>query len=290
MPYWRGQGLGTDKSPIALEVNRHEIGVIGLPAGLDGLTVAQISDLHIDQWNAAITEAAVDLVNGLKADLVVCTGDTIAEGKHYLHDVTYLLSQLKANIGKFACLGNHDYSDGEESLAVRRALRQADFNVLVNEAIQLTINQTPLMLAGADDLELGNQNLMSTARHWDDEIRTLLLCHNPTNFESIASFRPDLVLSGHTHGGQLPIPEKLLQWLLGSRFVSGHYWERDSQLYVNRGLGASVLIHHWMNRRLALPTPRWKVHAEVSLFQLTRASTPQPGNAAAPLSSCHLPQ
>lgn len=271
--YWAGKGLGTERSRYALDVNRQTIVIDSLPEAFEGFTVVQISDLHIDRWNAAIVESAIEAVNDIHPDLLLCTGDVIADGKDYLGDVSHLLIQMNARHRKLACLGNHDYSDGSESLGVRNALNKAGFEVLINESMQLDYNNSHINIAGADDYELGTQCLTSTHQALSEEAPTILLCHNPSNFKAITAHKPNLVLSGHTHGGQIPIPQRLLKKLLGTPFVSGHYHHQDSQLYVNRGLGVTVFIHHWLNQRLSLPTPRWKVRSEITVLTLSRGGS-----------------
>jgi hypothetical protein len=257
------------------DINYHEISIAGLSDGFEGFTIAQISDLHIDRWNTPVVEAAVDAVNRLKADLVVCTGDVIAHGPEYLGDVTHLLRQFEGRVGKLACLGNHDYSDHSGSHGVRDALHRGGFDVLINESTELTAHGKKLQLAGADDLILGRQCLKATSRKLIEHVPTVLLSHNPENFKAMARFQPDLILSGHTHGGQIKVPAAIHRRLMGSPYVAGLYRQMQSKLYVNRGLGAAVFVEHWDNFmgrswRMSIPTPRWWVRPEISVFRLTR--------------------
>ncbi len=251
------------------ETTWQPVNVSGLPAAFEGFTIAQLSDMHIDRWNIPALEKAIQRINALRVDLVVCTGDTIAHGREYLSDLTYLLRQIQARVGKIACLGNHDYSDGEGGLGVRRSMQAGGFEVLVNDSLTLWQQHQRLQVAGLDDLLLGQQCLNTVARRLDADYPLVMLSHNPSNFDAVATLRPDLMLSGHTHGGQIPVPQWLYRKLFGSPYIAGSYWKDQSRLYVNRGLGVSVLVHHWMQQRLSLPTPRWKVRAELSLFTLT---------------------
>ncbi len=252
---------------LPFRVTRHEIPIAHLPEAFNGFIIAQVSDLHIDRWNRRIVEAAIDGINALKPDLIVFTGDAIAEGNDYLGDVSHLLKQMHARHGKLACLGNHDYSDYSGGYGVREALRKAGFDVLVNESATLALGHQHLQVAGADDLLLGSQCLETTARRLETDRPTILLSHNPKNFEAMAGFKPDLVLSGHTHGGQIQIPRQWHQGILGA-YISGLYHQQGSRLYVNRGLGSAVFVHHWGERRIALPTPRLLVQPEISVFTL----------------------
>lgn len=255
---------------LLFEVTRHRIAVPGLPSAARGLKIVQISDLHVDVWNRGVLERAIHRVNALKPDILVCTGDTIANGRRYIGDLTDMLKRFDARYGKFACLGNHDYSDGGGSIHVRRGLKQAGFDVLVNDSVPVRLpgGQT-LHVAGADDLIMGRQCLRKTSRQWRGDSPVILLNHNPENFDAVSRFDPALTLSGHTHGGQILMPDGLRRRLLASPYVAGLYREGNSPLYVNRGLGSAVFVHHTAKgRRITIPTPRLAVRPEISVFVL----------------------
>lgn len=257
---------------IPFELTRHTVPIRGLSAAFEGFTIAQISDLHMEAFNRPVLEAAIETVNRLQPDLVVSTGDHIVQGRRYLDDLQQLLSKFEARVGKYACLGNHDYEDCDDSAGVRRALSGAEFQVLVNEHVLLQCEGQTLQLAGADDLMLGRQCLETLTQGLSPEEPVILLNHNPANFRHVSTFNPDLVLSGHTHGGQFGLPTWLTRLQVGSYYVAGHYQEGDSRLYVNRGLGTSVFVLEWAENFWTLPTFRWQTPAEVSLFTLTAAS------------------
>lgn len=254
------------------ELTRHTVPIQGLPAAFEGFTIAQISDLHIEAYNLPVLEAAIETVNRLQPDLVVSTGDHIVQGRRYLNDLQNLMSKFEAKLGKYACLGNHDYEDHEDSAGVCRALSGAEFQVLVNMHVHLQRDGQTLQLAGADDLMLGRQCLKTVTQRLSLEEPVILLNHNPANFQYVSTYKPDLVLSGHTHGGQFGLPTWLTRLQVGSYYVAGHYQEGDSRLYVNRGLGTSVFVWEWAESFLTMPTFRWKTPAEVSLFTLTAGS------------------
>lgn len=256
------------RSHFPFEVRTLPILMEALPRAFEGFRIVQISDLHIDHWNRSVVETAIDVVNGLQADLLICTGDVIADGARFLPDVTFLLKQFQARLGKLACLGNHDYSDGNGGTGTRYSLETAGFEVLVNGSLVLTQAGQRLRVAGVDDLLLGRQCLQQTRRALEGEPPAILLSHNPENFEALATLQPGLVLSGHTHGGQIHLPYGLHRRLFGTRYLAGLYRHEGSQLYVNRGLGSAVFVHQACGKRLALPTPRWAVHPEISVFEL----------------------
>ncbi len=274
-PVWMKRVAQLFEKSLPFDVTHHIVPIPRLPKAFEGFKLVQVSDMHVDCWNRPVVEAAVDVINGLRADVLMCTGDTIAHGKQFLNDVTYLLSRMQARHGKLACLGNHDYSDGDGSLALRAAMTKAGFDLLINDSTRLTVQHQQLQLAGADDLILGKQCLASTHRALTPDLPTILLSHNPENFEAMARFKPDLILSGHTHGGQIRMPLRLYQALLNSPYVAGLYQLADfpSRLYVNRGLGSAVFVHHLLGQRFACPTPRLAMPPEISVFHLVSTET-----------------
>lgn len=258
---------------LAFDVTRHEVKIPHLTRAFQGFKIVQISDLHIDRWNTWMVDAAIEPINAMKPDLIVCTGDTIANGNQYLPEVIQLLRRLQARHGKLACLGNHDYSDWSGSRGVRRAFRESGFDVLVNESTTLTVQHQQLQLAGVDDLILGKPCLHTVGRRLDPEKPLVMLSHNPESFDRLSHLKPGLVLSGHTHGGQIAAPAWLHRHVFRSPYVAGWYQHQDSRLYVNRGLGSAVFIHYKDGKRYSIPTPRLAVQPEISVFTLTQTST-----------------
>ncbi|MDD3012544.1 MAG: metallophosphoesterase [Candidatus Gastranaerophilales bacterium] len=253
-----------------IEITVHEVKIDNLSEKLNGLTIAQISDLHITEWNIDLIEHTIEVVNRLKPDIVTMTGDAICNGKKFLPCLTTLFKEIDSKYGKFTCIGNHDHSDGDGSAAIQHTYRKANFHVLMNCSAGVNIQGETIYFAGADDIELGKQNIVSMTKNIPPEAKSIFLTHNPLNFDQLTKFNPDLVLAGHTHGGQIipAISKFLYKHLYKSDYISGFYKTENSLLYVNRGIGTALLSPLILNKKLIINTPRICSKPEISLFRL----------------------
>jgi predicted MPP superfamily phosphohydrolase len=218
-----------------------DIVIPGLPAAFDGYRVAQLSDLHLGgltppKWG----EAWARLTNAALPDLVAVTGDLVSSGTDFHHDIARVIGRLRATDGVYVSMGNHDYfGDGEPLVTL---LRQTGAVVLRNEGRKVTRHGAQLFVAGVDDTWTKRADLIRTLADRDPEACTLLLAHDPELFPLAARHGVNLVLSGHTHGGQIALPffpELLGLGKLAHRFHLGLYRDGDSSLYVHGGLGTT---------------------------------------------------
>ncbi|HEY1380393.1 MAG TPA: metallophosphoesterase, partial [Gemmataceae bacterium] len=255
--------------PTWLEVNRLHVPVRDLPAEFDGFRLVQLSDLHCgpkvtDDYLAE----AVDLALAQRPDLVVLTGDFIHKGYRHVRRVAHSVARLRAPHGVFAVLGNHDYSI-RNALGLRRhrhlhqavadALAAEGVRVLRNETVPLERNGASLDLTGVDDLWSRTCDLDAAYAGTDPNCPRVVLAHNPRTVEHLAGRRCDLMLSGHTHGGQIDLP-RLGRVTLGKRarkFAAGMYEYEGTYLYVNKGVGFGWRL-------------RYNVRPEVAVFTLRR--------------------
>jgi predicted MPP superfamily phosphohydrolase len=223
-------------------VTDQRIWLNGLPQAFGGLRVLQLSDIHHSLFFPLDRVAqAVELANSLNPDLVALTGDFITYSRRSIGPVTEMLGTLRSRLGVVAVLGNHDFRVGADMVA--RALRRQRIKVLRNRHVVLRDGGEALHVAGVDDLGYGAD--LSAALHGvPDGAPTILLAHNPRLVRRAARHGVGLILSGHTHGGQVNLP------LLGSvygrspeqlRYKIG--WDRlgGTQIYVSRGIGTIVL-------------------------------------------------
>jgi len=215
-----------------------------LPAALSGLTIVQLSDLHVGTFvGERELAAAISLVRDAKADVVVLTGDLLD------HDVSYapVLSRFArslqglARYGVFAVPGNHDHYAGARE--VLRGLREADCKVLLNRHVRIGQPGAQLVLAGLDDVagpRFGSPGplLDEAFAGAPDQLARVLLSHNPAFFPT-SHKQSDLTLSGHTHGGQVTLFINPAELVLRHGLVRGLYTVEGSQLYVNRGFGTA---------------------------------------------------
>ena len=225
------------------KVTRVTLQFANLPAGLDGLTIAHVSDVHagIHLEEEAMREI-VTQTNALGADLVAITGDLIDISRSYIPPYTRAFRDLHAPLGAVAVMGNHDRYTGED--AVVAGARDAGHIVLRNAVHVIERGGAVLAVAGVEDPpgwgrdDPQRVDVDVTLRRAPPEAFTIMLAHRPGVFDGAAPRGVPLTLAGHIHGGQLYIPG--LGWSAGSmitKYVMGHFRQGDSQLYVSRGIG-----------------------------------------------------
>ena len=209
----------------------------------DGLRIVQLTDIHHSLYTPLEdVERAVRMANHLQPDLIALTGDYVTFSPTYIWPVAQVLGQLRARLGVFAVLGNHDFQvDADE---MTRALEAHQIHVLRNSHFAVNSGHARLWLVGVDDLWWNADDLEAGMRHVPIREPKILLCHNPAGIRMAAQHQIDLVLSGHTHGGQVRLPVVgglYTKSKLGRRFIQG--WNRldGTQIYVSRGIG-KVLV------------------------------------------------
>lgn len=219
-------------------VRRVDVRVAGLPRAFDGYRVVQLSDLHIGSMSPR--ERALGWVrtaNELDADAIALTGDYVTNGVAFHEQIADVLLRLRAKDGVFAVLGNHDYfGEGEPMIGL---LRAGGIRVLRNEHTTIERDGEPLTIAGVDDAWTGRADVEAATRGASRPM--IALSHDPKLFPALADRGASLVLSGHTHWGQVGVPF-LKRWNVGSftyRYHAGLYALGDAWLYVNAGLGTT---------------------------------------------------
>jgi predicted MPP superfamily phosphohydrolase len=225
--------------PHQYEITQTDIFIPNLPDSFEGFRITQLTDLHhsrivgIDQIRRVI-----ELAQGTKPDLFVLTGDYTTTYRRYVEPCAEALGALNAPEGVWAILGNHDhYTDPE---LTTRALARHKIAVLNNANTVLKRGTESLQLAGIDDWSWNGTDWKRAFYGLDPAQPTVLLSHQPGVFDLPQARTASLVISGHTHGGQIKLP------LLGApaRFVTAHlkydnglFKREQSQLYVSRGTG-----------------------------------------------------
>lgn len=244
--------LGTDGyfESYRLELKKIEIRLPRLPRAFDGFTIVQLSDFHYEEdFSAVPIRKAVELVNGLGSDVVAFTGDFVTvpilmPRRHAYHHsansafpCARILSQIKACVGKFAVLGNHDVY--ENPALVTSALNAHHIPVLKNISIPIEKDGARFWLAGVDDAMEGFPDLGAALKKVPADETTVLLVHEPDFADEAALARVDLQLSGHSHGGQIWIPGIGAPWLpkLARKYPRGLYKIENLMLYTNIGIG-----------------------------------------------------
>ncbi len=275
-------------------VNEVEIPIANLPAALDGMRIAQLSDIHIGSYMpVAQVRRAVGMANELKADLTVVTGDFLTTRSDPLEDCIAELSRLRAPLGVWGCNGNHEiYADAEEKSA--ELFQKYGMKLLRQENAELRWQGAAFNLIGVDYQrqqrdEQGNRppmlpGMQALVRR---DVPNILMSHNPNSFPKAAELGIELSLAGHTHGGQVRVEILDHRWSPAeflTHYVAGLYRrpllspagmdddedkplaqqaapqpKNSSAIYVNRGLGT-----------IGAPI-RLGVPPEITLIKLRRA-------------------
>jgi uncharacterized protein len=238
-----------------IDVAHREVSLQGLPADFDGMRLAQISDIHMDAYTEPFfLRRVVERINQQKPDVVLLTGDFVTSGRApntAAHDAAWQCARLLKGLEcrqVYAILGNHDVTSGPE--VVEAALRTNGITVLRNSYLPLERGQGRLWLTGLDDPVSGYPDLDVTIPEQIRNVRNepvVLLCHAPDYATVVqahsAGQAVDLMISGHTHGGQvrLPLIGALVLPPMGRRFVEGWFQLDRMKLYVNRGIGTIEL-------------------------------------------------
>jgi hypothetical protein len=221
------------------ELTETLVRVRDLPERFEGFRVVQVSDVHHGRL-VPIEEVrrVVELANSARADMVALTGDYTTSLRRYVEPCAEALAELRAPEGVWAVLGNHDHNtDGP---LTRQALRRRGIEVLTNQNTVLTRGADALQLAGADDWGWGKADFARAVRGLDAARPTLLLSHEPMALDVPETRGVSLILSGHTHGGQVALPfvgaPAAYLWK-HLKYLRGTYESEGTQLYVSRGTG-----------------------------------------------------
>ena len=245
--------------PYAPVVRRYDVPIKGLPRALDGYTIAHISDTHygpfvsIDQIRHAIKMA-----NDLAPDFTVLTGDYVHRTRKAIDLGVGIFSEVRAKHGVAAVLGNHDH--WEDAVACRKVFEQIGLPAI--DGSRLFLNATGrvdsarpgegICLAGIGDLWEDVVNIGQTLRGVDPEVPRILLSHNPDVAEDRShQERIDLMLSGHTHGGQISVPYRgtiIVPSAFGQRYAGGWCEGPTHPVIVSRGVGLAVMPYRFRVR------------------------------------------
>lgn len=227
--------------PFRLTVEHQQIHLRRLPRELDGFRVVQLSDVHHSPFTSREQiKRAVDTANSLCPDIVALTGDYVSKERAYAAPCAELLGELRARHGVYAVLGNHDH--WTDAALITDLFRAEGINVLVNQGMRFENNGAAFWLAGVDDTMVGLEDLpLALAGASTNEFK-LLLAHNPIILRRAARAGVDLVLSGHTHGGQVSLrSDRNASGRPRRRLLKGLARQGETQIYVTRGLGTVVL-------------------------------------------------
>lgn len=224
----------------SLSLEKIDIRLKRLPKRLDGFRLVHLSDIHHSPFTKLEHIArAVKVANRLNPEMFVLTGDYVSHETEYIEPVAEVLGRLAAEHGIHACLGNHDHWTDAD--LVTDSFRRSGINVLINEGFRFTAREASFWLCGVDDYMVGKTDLRAALHgSFPDEMK-LLLAHNPVILRQAARFDVDLILSGHTHGGQVKLRDEDKRILAPRRLKNGLHQRRETQIYITRGIGTVVL-------------------------------------------------
>ncbi len=266
--------IGADATllePNRPRIVRKDLSLRRWPARLDGFTIVLLSDFHYDPYfSIHPLHASIGMVNDLRPDLIVLTGDFVTaplfggndeKAASAAEPCARLLRQMYSKHGSWAVMGNHDYATDPER--VTNALQAEGIRCLANQSVAIERDGARFWLAGVNDVLNQAADLPETLSHVPSDEPTVLLAHEPDYADVVARHPVDLQLSGHSHGGQIRLP-----WLgplylpaLARKYVWGLYRVGNLTLYTNPGLGTIVL------------PVRWNCPPEITLLTLRRSST-----------------
>jgi uncharacterized protein len=246
---------GDDDGPSAEAIlrarNRIQVrrfaGPIHYTEHLSHLRIAHLTDLHVGRvtpW--AVQLAAVDMTNEEKPDLVLLTGDFVCHSQTYLDRLEYLISRFQVPV--MAVLGNHDYWSGADE--VRLALRRGGAEVLDNRHTLIGLRHQMIQVVGLDDAYTGHARRDEALKGLRKDVPSIAMSHIAEEADGLWAHGVPLVLSGHTHAGQITLArlhELALGKLAGHKYVHGLYGSRTNggsfpgAVYVGAGIGASVM-------------------------------------------------
>lgn len=226
-----------------LKVDRVTLTLPNLPSRFAGLTVAFLSDIHHGPYcSLDYVAGIVRTVASLDADLVILGGDYSLRDAKFIAPCLELLGALSAPLGVYAVLGNHDYAHGLRE--TRTGLKRAKIAEMTNEGVWLSRGPDRLRLAGVDDLWHGRPDAGLALGEATPNDTCLLVSHNPDFAETLRDDRVGLVLSGHTHGGQVSVPgygAPLTPSRYGRKYAHGLADAPSTRVYTSAGTGMSVL-------------------------------------------------
>ncbi|MFT4031058.1 MAG: metallophosphoesterase [Siphonobacter sp.] len=261
-------------------IRRVTLSLKNLPKAFEGMKIAQISDIHSGSFfNKTAVKGGVELLMSEKPDVVFFTGDLVNDRAEEVKDYKDVFDKVKAPLGVFSTLGNHDYGDytqwssvkekRQNLLDLERVHREMGYDLLLDENRFLEVNGEKIAIIGIQNWGTGGfaqyGNLQKAYRGAEEAPVKLLLSHDPSHWD--AQVRPlfpdiDVQFAGHTHGMQFGIETKAIKWSpVQYRYKqwAGLYEQGNQKLYVNRGYG-----YIGYPGRVGMPP-------EITLFELKQA-------------------
>jgi uncharacterized protein len=238
-------------------LSRHDVLIPGLPGALDGLRIAQVSDVHLP-GNQLAARAVLDHLQREQPDIVILNGD-MTESAQALTQVQEFALAARGTLATVAVLGNWEYRAGVEGSRARDVYGEAGVDLLINQSRSLKVGGASLALVGLDDMLAGAPDVIGARRGLPPVGAEIWVIHEPNFADQVPEGAPPpaLLLAGHTHGGQIRIPLLPPVKPAGAgRFLEGWYRDTPAPMYVSRGVGTT-----------GIPA-RFRCPAELPIFTL----------------------
>lgn len=248
--YFYGKYFGTTN----LIINEYKIINTKIPDSFNGIKIVHFSDLHYGRTvNEEELKTIVKKINNLNPDIVFFTGDLIDKDttvtKEMVTTITSLLTKITSTIGKYAITGNHDYKDEFYS----KIMIDSGFNLLINNYdIAYYKSMTPILIGGLDNYTYKKSDIKKIMTYYDtnEELYTIILMHEPDYMKVLKEYNVDLVLAGHSHGGQIRLPfiGKLYTPSGAKKYYKNYYKIKNIDFYISSGIGCSTINVRLFNR------------------------------------------
>jgi uncharacterized protein len=240
VPFAFVRNLGAHNDVYDLEVTKHEVAVPNLPPSFDGYRIAFLTDTHVASFmRRGLYREAVAQTRRFDPDLVLLGGDFVSFARHIPLMAEVLLPDLEARDGVYAVLGNHDYWADADGVIAAMTARGVRF--IINRSIAIRRGDDAIALAGVDEIYRGKPDVDAAFARVDPRVPCIGLSHHPDVVDLLGTRRVDLLVAGHTHGGQIRFPffgSIVVPSKHEARYAAGFHRVDDVLLYVSRGIGA----------------------------------------------------
>ncbi|MGE5139291.1 MAG: metallophosphoesterase [Rudaea sp.] len=229
----------------SITITETDLPIANLPPAFDGVRFAFLSDWHCSRQSPpSFLREVVEETNRQRPEIILLGGDYITGGTRYIEPVGEVLSGLRAPLGVYGVMGNHDFWDNHEGVKTRSMLQRVGIILVDNSGRWVHVDGGRLRIGGVGDFWEDEQDLGAALAGVRPDEKAILLSHNPDYAMKIRDPRVGLVLSGHTHGGQIRLPRigpVITNSQHGRKLVAGLVQFETFKLYTSRGLGTVVV-------------------------------------------------
>ena len=240
VPFAFVRNLGAHNDVYDLEVTHHEVFVANLPASFEGYRIAFLTDTHVASFmRRGLYREAVARTMQFDPDLVLLGGDFVTWERHIPLMAEVLLTDLNARDGVYAVLGNHDYWANADGVVAAMTVRGVRF--IINRSVAIRRGDDAISLLGIDEVYRGKPDVDAAFARVDPRVPCIGLSHHPDIVDLLDGRKLDLLVCGHTHGGQIRFPffgSVVVPSKHEGRYAAGFHRADDVLLYVSRGIGS----------------------------------------------------